>query len=433
MTRKRTTVRWLVILIVLAAVAGGGAAWFRMRKVHAATDLPTAKARKGEFLVIVRCRGELAAAQSVQIVAPVRITDLQIVWLAPTGSTVAAGETVLRFDPSTARQAVNEHTASLRQAQANLEQQVAQSHITAEGDKLDLAKAEYDLEKAQLAASQQGILSDIQGEENKIDARVAAEKLNVEKATIELHKKSDEAKLASLTRLRDQEQNELDIANHQVELMEVKSPRNGVITYLSNTTQGWMNAQPYKVGDHAFPGAVIAEVPDLSTLRMEAKVEEVDRGQITLGDAGLVHIDAFPEKTFTGKLSGVSPLTEQNFEWPPTRNFRAYVALDVPGTQLRPGMNSSADIIVARIPDAISIPAKALFTDKGRPIVYLQTANGYQRKEVSVQARNPDDIAIQGIDPGSLVTLVEPNKAEPNKAPPNQTEPNKAQTGVTRK
>jgi multidrug resistance efflux pump len=398
------------MLLVVGTIVAAGAAWFKMRKVQAATNLPTAKARKGEFLVIVRCRGELSAAQSVQVVAPVKITDLQIVWLAPTGSTVSQDQPVIRFDPSTARQAVNEHTASLRQAQANLEQALAQSHITAEQDKLDVAKAAYDVEKARLAASQQSILSDIQGEENKIDVRVAEEKLKSAEASVELHKKSDEAKIASLTRLRDQEQAELDIANRQVNAMEVKSPRAGVITYLSNTSQGWMNAQPYKVGDHAFPGAVIAEVPDLNTLRMEAKIEEVDRGQITLGNAGLVHIDALPEKTFNAKLAGVSPLTEQNFEWPPSRNFKAYLALDKPAAQLRPGMNASADIIISRIPEAISIPAKGLFTDKGKPIVYLQTKTGYEARVVMVEARNPDDVAVKGIEPGTLVALVEPEK-----------------------
>jgi HlyD family secretion protein len=408
--KRKSVRRWLTVLILAVLAAGGMVAWTRMRKVQAATNLPTAKARKGEFLVIVRCRGELQAEKSVQIGAPVRVQDLQIVWLAPVSSNVSAGDVVIRFDPSTAKQAVHEHTASLRQAQANLDQQVAQARITAEGDHLDLAKAEYEVEKARLAAAQQSILSDIQGEENKIDVHVAEQKLNAAKATVELHKKSDEAKLASLTRLRDQEQNELEIANRQVVLMEVKTPSGGLITYISNTSQGWMNAQPYKVGDHAFPGAVIAEVPDLRTIRVEAKVEEVDRGLIAIGNGGLVHIDALPEKTFTGKVAAISPLTEQNFEWPPSRSFKAYLALEGTAPQLRPGMNSSADIIVARIPEAISIPAKGLFTDKGRPIVYVQTKEGYERRVVSVEARNPDDVAVKGIDAGSQVTLVEPEK-----------------------
>ncbi|MGA3258276.1 MAG: efflux RND transporter periplasmic adaptor subunit [Bryobacteraceae bacterium] len=398
---------WFAAVLALAVVAGA-LAWFRMRKVEAAADLPMAKARRGEFLVLVRCRGELAAERSIQLIAPVRVSDLQIVWLAPPNSPVTQGQTVIRFDPSAAQQAIREHTAALRQAKANLEQAVAQARITAEQDKLDTATSQYDLEKARLAASQQAIMSEIQGEESKIDARVAEEKLHVEQAAVELHQKSAEAKIASLARLRDQEQAELDIANHQVVLMEVKAPDNGVINYLTNTSQGWLNAQPYKVGDRAFPGAVIAEVPDLSTIRVEAKVDEVDRGQITPGDAGVIKIDALPEKTWTGKLTGVSPLTEQNFDWPPSRNFTAYIALDTPAAQLRPGMNASADVITARIPDAVSVPAKALFTYKGRPIVYVGGAHGYEARAVTVEARNPDEVAVKGLAAGSMVTLVEP-------------------------
>ena len=412
--KRRRVGRWIGLLL-LTAVAAGAFAWFKLRKVQAATELPSAKARKGEFLVLVRCRGDLAAARSVQINAPLRVPDLQIVWLAPASSDVKEGAPVIRFDHSSATQAVNEHTASLRQAQANLDQAVAQAKITAEGDKLDLAKSEYDLEKARLEASKQSIVSEIQGEESKIDAKVAEQKLTAEKALAELHRKSDEAKIASLTRLRDQEQNELDIANEQLKLMEVKSPGTGVVTYLNNTSQGWLNAQPYKVGDHAFPGAPIAEVPDLSTIRLEAKVEEVDRGKLQLGFDGLVRIDALPEKTWTAKLTGVSPLTEQAFEWPPSRSFKAYIALDHPTPQLRPGMNASADIILSRIPDAISVPAKGLFTDKGKPIVYLQTKTGYEPRVVGIQARNPDEVAVKGLEPGSLIALVEPEKKEAKK------------------
>ncbi len=398
---------WFALVLALAAAAGA-VAWSRLRKVEAAADLPMAKARRGEFLVLVRCRGELAAERSILLSAPVRVSDLQIVWLAPPNSPVTQGQTVIRFDPSAAQQAIREHTAALRQAKANLEQALAQARITAEQDKLDMATSQYDLEKARLAASQQAIMGEIQGEESKIDARVAEEKLHVEQAAVELHQKSAEAKIASLARLRDQEQSELEIANHQVALMEVKAPDNGVINYLSNTSQGWLNAQPYKVGDRAFPGAEIAEVPDLSTIRVEAKVDEVDRGQITPGNAAVIKIDALPEKTWTGRLTGISPLTEQNFEWPPSRNFKAYIAIDDPGERLRPGMNSSADVIIARIPDAVSVPAKALFTDKGRPVVYIGTAHGYEARVVAVEARNPDEVAVKGLAAGSMVTLVEP-------------------------
>ncbi len=67
---KRTTRNRIVfyVLIIGALVTGGVA--FRMRRVQASTELPTAAVRKGEFLVLVRSRGELTARQSVQINAP---------------------------------------------------------------------------------------------------------------------------------------------------------------------------------------------------------------------------------------------------------------------------------------------------------------------------------------------------------------------------
>jgi HlyD family secretion protein len=405
--KKGTRSRLILFVATVAIVVSTGVA-FKMRQVQAATELPTAAARKGEFLVLIRCRGELTARQSVQITAPRNIPDLQIVWMAPSGSDVEPGKPVIRFDPSGAKQQIDEHTANLRAAQANLDQALAQSRITAEQDRLDLSKAKYELEKAQLEASKQAIVSAIQGEESKIDSGMAQEKLQVQEATVNLHQKSDEAKIASLTRLRDQEQHELEIVTDQLGAMEVKSPSKGIITYLPNTSQGWLNAQPFKVGDHASPGAALAEIPDLSTIQIESKVDEVDRGRISVNDQVLVHIDAFPEKSWNAKLTSISPLTEQNWEWPPTKNFKAYASLGQPDKRLRPGMNASADVIISRIADATSIPAKALFTDQGRPVVYVKGKKGYEMRRVEVEARNPDDIAVKGLEAGVSVALVEP-------------------------
>ena len=127
-----------------------------------------------------------------------------------------------------------------------------------------------------------------------------------------------------------------------------------------------------------------------------------------MNDPVLVHIDAFPEKTWNAKLNAISPLTEQNWEWPPTKNFKAYAALEQPDKKLRPGMNASADVIISRIPQALSIPAKALFTDKGKPVVYVKSKTGYEARRVEVEARNPDDVAVKGLAAGESVALAEP-------------------------
>ena len=400
---------WIRLALFVLVLAGSGFAWRQMRRTREATDLPTASVRKGDFLVLVRCRGELTARRSEQVIAPLDVPDLQIVWLAPESSAVKAGQTIIKFDPSKTQQDLKEREAALTQAQATLDQAVAQAQITAEQDELDLRAAKYQAEKARLEASKQAIVSAIQGQESEIDLGLAEEKLKVQQAAITLHKKSAEAKAASLERLRDEARVMVELTKRQLVLMEMKSPLDGVINYLLNYSQGWNNAQAFKVGDHAVAGGALAEIPDLTTLEMESKVDETDRGRIQVGDNVLVHVDALPELTLNAKLVSITPLTEQSFnEWPPTRSFRAFAKIDKPDPRMRPGMNAGADVVESKIPNATSIPAKALFTLGGKPAVYVKTQTRWVPTPVRIKGRNPDEVAVEGLDAGALVALAEP-------------------------
>ena len=410
MARRRSK-RILIGLAVAAVLVTGAGGIYRLRKVQAAVNPPTARARKGEFAVILVCRGELSVRRSVQLIAPVNVPDLKIVWLAPAGGHIKAGDAVVRFDPSSARQQLDEKSAVLKQAEATVDQAVAQARITAEQDKLDLANARYQVERARLEASKQAIVSVIQGEESKVDLESAQTKLKVQEATVSLHKASDTSKIASVTRQRDKAQAEVDLAKARLAQMEMKAPLDGVVTYLMNRSQGWMNGQPFKVGDHVWSGAPLAVIPDLSTIRMEGRLDEVDRGRVLAGADVRVHVDALPEKTFEAKVASVSPLTQVTFgEWPPIRSFHVYAEIAGADERLRPDMNGTMDVITGRIPNAISLPGKAIFTREGKPTVYTAQKDGsYKAVEVEIVARNPDEVAVRGLAENSVVSLAELN------------------------
>jgi len=401
---------WAGTAITVAVVAGAAAGVYRLRKVQAAETLPTAPARQGDFSVIVRCRGELKASRSVQITAPVDVPSLRIVWQAPPGGAIKQGDPVVRFDPSSTQQQLQEKDAALKQAQATLDQALADARINTEQDQRDLSTSKYDVEKAKMEASKAEIVSALEGEESRIDLGLAEQKLRVQEATVNLHATSDKAKIASLTRQRDQAQAEVDLTKHRLAQMELKAPLSGVVIYMQNYSQGWMNAKPFQVGDQVWPGGVVAEIPDLNTLEMEGKVEEIDRGRIEVGQEARVRIDSLPELTMPADLAAISPLTEQSFEYPPTRSFRAYGHILHPDSRLRPAMNGNLDVIVKHIPNAISIPAKAVFTRNGKPIVYVARKNGYSAVQVELLARNPDEVAVKGIKAGDMVALVEVKK-----------------------
>jgi len=405
---------WLTLVAVLAVAAGAALGVYHLTRVQASASLPVAAARKGEFQVIIRARGELKSARSVTIYAPI-VPSLRIASLSPSGESIAQGQLAVKFDSSASEQQLQQKEAALRQAQATLDQAVAQSKITQEQDKSDLADARYTVEKARLEASKTEIVSRIQGEEDKVDLGMAEEKLKVEQATIELHQASDRAKIGSATRLRDQAKNDVDITRSRIAQMEIHAPIAGLLIFLTNYSQGWMNAKPYKVGDNVCPGCPIAEIPDLTTLEMEGKIEEIDRGRIALGQDVNVRVDALPELSLPAKIALISPLAELSREWPPSRSFRAHAPIGNPTANLRPGMNGGMDIVISRIPNAISIPAKALFTRDGKPIVYLARNGSYRPVAVQVLARNPDEVAISGISAGALVTLADASRQEAKK------------------
>jgi hypothetical protein len=411
--RRRSS--WLAggFVLVLAGVLAF--VFLRPGAATPAAAVPTATARKGEFLVIITCRGELVADRSVQINAPFNVPNLQIVWLAQQGAPVKAGDPIVRFDASAAERQLKEQDAALKQAQASLDQAIAEGHIKAEQDKLELAAMKQAAEKARLEASKKEILSAIQGEENRIDLGLAEEKVKVQQATVELNLASSRSNIASLESQRNKARDEAELTRSRLTKMALSTPAAGIVNLLMNHSQGWMNAKPFKVGDNVWPGSGIAEIPDLTSLRLKGKAEEIDRGRMLVQQPARVLLDPFPEKTFIGQLESISPLAEATFEWPPSRTFRVLASLGAPDARLRPGMNGRMDVVVDRIPDAISVPAKAVFARDGRPIVLVPGKDGLRRVRVEVLARNPDEVAIRGIEAGTQVALVDALASGQNK------------------
>lgn len=397
-------------LLSLALVGAAGYGLWRFKSVQAAESLPTAPVRKGEFLVTVRCRGELKARRSLQITAPLNVPDLRIVWMAPAGSNVKAGDVVIKFDPSSAQQQLDERKAALTQAEAALVQQRAEAGLQKEQDKQELADMNLLVEKGKIEVSKAEIVSKLQGEEAQVDLGLAQQKMAVQNAKLNFNAASNDAKIASLRRQRDKASDDVEISTARLKRMEVKAPMDGMVSYIQNFSQGWMNAKPFKVGDQVWPGSVLAEIPDLSSLEMEGKIEEIDRGQMRVDQEVKVRIDALPEAPFNGTIVQLSPLTEMGWEWPPTRSFRGYAKIQQADNRLRPGMNGRMDVIMRRLPDALSVPAKAIFTLNGKPVVYVLHTGSYTPQIVEVEARNPDEAAIKGVKEGVLVALTEPEK-----------------------
>jgi HlyD family secretion protein len=408
---------WAARCGVLLLLSGAGYGVYLLGKPQSAAAFPNTRARKGEFLVLIRCRGQLQARRSVGVYTPV-VPSLRIAWVAPAGAFVKADDTIVRFDSSTAKQQLMQKEAQLKQAQATLDQALAQANITAQQDQTSLADARFAVERAQVQVEQAVIHGRIQGDESRIDLGLAQQKLKVQEAAVGLHQASDKSRVASLTRQREQARADVELNKARIAQMELKAPLSGLLTLRTNYTQACFansDCKPFKVGDNVSSNMPLGQIPDLTTLEMVVKLEETDRGRVLAGQDVLLRIDAFPELTIPAKIRELSALAEMSMGYPYTPSFSAYAPILRPDPRLRPEMYGGMDVVVSRIPDAISIPSKALFSHGGKPVVYLAEGGRYREVKVEVLARNPDEVAISGIPAGSTVALVDVTRQEQKK------------------
>jgi RND family efflux transporter MFP subunit len=409
---------WLLgsgFILVLAAVV-----FISVRSSHAAaTAIPTAEVRRGEFVDYLSIRGEIKARESKTLTAPSAAGDLQIIKLAHTGQQVKAGDVVVQFDTTTLQRTLEQKRTDLASAEAQIRQQEAQEHMTEEQNLTDSLAAKYNVESARLDASKAEILSVIDGEKNKLALASSQEKYREAQAKLDSGKLGSAADIAQQKKKRDKALFDVRLAEHQIASLTLRAPTNGVVTLLPNFRAVMFggNAPDFREGDHAWPGAAIAEIPDLSSIRFEARIEEADRGKLKAGQSGTVHVDAVPDTDFSGSVRSISTIAQLDFtNWPPAKNFTLDLKMDRTDTRIRPGMKANARIAVDTIPDSILIPTQAIFPMNGRSVVYVQNGRTFEEKTVHIGRRSGDTVqVIDGLRPGERVALKNPMELAQNK------------------
>jgi multidrug resistance efflux pump len=400
---------WTIRFAILALLSGLGFGVYRIRTAQTRASYPNAPARKGDFLVLVRCRGSVRARHSTGIYTPV-VPSLRIAWIAAPGATVQAGDVILKFDSSTAEQTLMQQQAQLKSTQASLDQVVAQAQITAQQDQSNLVDAKFAVETAGYTVQQQQLqYGDLAGKEATKDLEVAQAKQKLQEATIALHEASNASHIASLTRQRDKAQADVDLSTSRIAKMVLTAPSAGLLLFNMNYAGVYTtaDAKPYKVGDNVGSNMVLGSIPDLDSLEMNVKLEEADRGRVAAGQDAIIRVDALPEAGIPAKVSEVTALAEMSMEYPYNRTFRATAQLLRADPRLRPDMNGGLDVVVNRIPNAISIPSKAVFTHGGKPVVYIAANGRYRETPIAIEARNPDEVAVTGVPAGASIALVD--------------------------
>ena len=401
-------VRWAAMVVCGAVVSFAALNLYE----PPAPEIPTARVERRDFLCTVRARGELKSAQSVQVTAP-QTPDLKIVQLAENGKTIRAGDIVVKFDESAQEDTMILRETNVRQVDSEIKQATAQHSITDERNAMEIMQAQYNLGRAELEASKQEILAEIEAEKAKIDVEISRGELNKAETNEEASNISQDADLARLEERRSKALRDLELSRGYLGSMVLRAPAGGIVHILpNNRAQGSFGTArpPFQEGDTVWTGAPIAEIPDLNSLRVEFRVEEIDRGRVEEAQETRIRVDAVPDAVLSGKVSWLSPIATLVFSrLPPEKNFPAHTSIDNIDERLRPGMSATVEIVVQRLPDVLVIPAKASAQIDGKPTVFVKDGAGYRRVRIEVAASNGAEIVVSsGLEENEVIALENP-------------------------
>src|SRR5262245_34971527 len=362
---------------------------------------------------------QLAQARLDKLLAPPNPADVAA---AQADVRRAESDLAVLFKPGlgTVPEEINAARAALASANAKLARLLGPpdpADVTAA--RLEVDRAQSDLERLQagpspaaLAAARQAVataktkLAQLLGP--PVPADVATARSDVFKA---------EADLAVL-RTRGAPASALDIALSRLKvlgarlrlgtaraatpLLTVRAPSGGTVTALLTAP-----------GAPVDPLTPVAAVADLQHLEVTVDLSEFDVARVRRGQKALVSVDALGGKLFRGRVV-FAALTGSNTSGVVTFPVRVAIA-DAPG--LRPGMNVSVRIVVAKRQHVVRIPIEAVSTnDEDQSIVNVVNAAGEESPRVVKLglASNKNVQVVRGLRPGDHVALpqAEPAAAE---------------------
>lgn len=320
----------VLIGLVVVAVFGSAAALSVANARERGAEVRMEAVARRDVVQTVTASGNIRARRAVELSSDISAKVAEL--LVEEGADVREGQVLMRLDPAQYQAGVSRAEAALLQARASQAQMEA-SHI----------RAQRDLDRLLALRARDSLL--VSGQQVD-DARTATEVA--------------EAQLRSAEFGVRQAQASLDEAQDRLSKTVIRAPMDGKVTRL-NVEVG----ETVIIGTMNNPGSLILAISDLSVIEVVVQVDETDVPLVALGDSASVRIDAFPDRTFTGRVtqignSAIRPPSQQTAGQQAAIDFEVVITLDEADVQLRPDLSATADIVTEIRADALTVPIIAL-------------------------------------------------------------------------
>lgn len=361
MTRHRPSgsALWIVLILLVLAGGAGGAYWYYFQKKDDKPQFQMAAAKRSNVVQAVTATGTLSALVSVQVGS--QISGIIQTLNADYNTPVKEGQVVAQLDPGTYKAIADQNEGELANAQASLE--LARLN---EQRKRDLVKDN------------------------------AAPQADLDKAVADLHQAQATVQIKQAVL----EKSKIDLAR-----CTIKAPVDGVVIErkvdVGQTVAAAMTAP-----------VLFTIANDLAKMQIEANVSEADIGGVKEGQSATFLVDAFPGRTFEGKVHLVryAPVTVENVV-----TYVTVIDVANPKLELRPGMTATVSIVLAKRENTITVPNAALRfkpapTERKEPVAGDTKGGGDRR---SKGPRNGGRDLAAAASPNRKVYVLEDGEPKP--------------------
>lgn len=192
----------------------------------------------------------------------------------------------------------------------------------------------------------------------------------------------------------------------------IKATKPGLAIYASTIDPQHYRNNPIEEGYQVRQGEAIISVPDLSTLAVRVDIQETEVQKLKEGLLANIIIEATPGRSWKGRIERISPMAESGnrFLNPNVMIYKTDVVFTEAPADLKPGMSATVEIIVAQVPDVISVPIQAITTHEGKRACWVKSSSGLELREVETGNFTYTHCEIkQGLKEGEIVYLAPPD------------------------
>ena len=332
-------------------------------------DSKSLRVRRGTFASDVIITGELRAAHGDELAVP-RLPQWQtsIKWLAPDGADMKKGDRIVELDNSTFSTNLDAKRQAVAQAEQQLQQKEAEWKADTLDKQLDVERKRSDYDKAKLdAAVPREIISQRDFNDRQIKYKRAEVELAKAVDVLKSQRTSVKSDRDNLLLSLQKAQRELGIAEKAIDELILRAPHDGIVVIRDHPWEG----RRLQEGDAVFVGFPLAQLPDMTSLQVEADLADVDDGRIGPGMPATIVLDAYPNMAFPGRIASISAVAQESSRTSLRRAFRVIVALErIDLSRMRPGLSARVVVHAMRQPNALLVSRAAIDFSAAKPRVY---------------------------------------------------------------